>query len=277
MNSFLRAGLRNPSCVAGFSLLLAMVGLNLLAPVIFPYSAWDMRGAPLMPPGSEGFLLGTDAVGRDIAAGMAYGASVSILIALASTLAAVLLGIGVGAASGYVGGWIDDVLMRVTEFFQTIPTFILAVVIVAITSPSIGSIVFAIALVSWPPVARVVRAEFRTLKQREFVQAAEVLGRSQVSIAIREILPNALSPILVLASLMVGIAVLLESSLSFLGLGDPNLISWGSMIGAGRSMIRVAWWIAVFPGVAIFLVVLAFSLLSDGLDQVLNPHSRGRR
>ena len=194
-----------------------------------------------------------------------------------STVAGVLLGVAVGAVAGTLGGWVDDALMRIVEFFQTIPSFLLAVVLVAIFTPSLASIVAAIAVVSWPPVARVVRAEFLSLRSREFVQAAEVLGRSRTAIVLREMLPNALSPIIVLASLMVASAVLLESALSFLGLGDPNLMSWGFMIGSGRSVIRLAWWMSVFPGVAIFLTVLARNLVGEGLADALNPRLARRR
>jgi peptide/nickel transport system permease protein len=245
--------------------------------LLFPYSPWDMRGAPFMQPGEMEFLLGSDSLGRDVAAGLAYGARVSLLIGAVSTLVAVFLGITLGAVAGYAGGVVDDAIMRFTEFFQTVPSFMLAVVLVAIFSPSLGSIVAAIAIVSWPPVARVIRAEFLSLRSREFVQAAEVLGRSRTAIIFREILPNALSPIIVLASLMVASAILLESGLSFLGLGDPNMISWGFMIGAGRSVIRIAWWMSVFPGIAIFLTVLALNLVGEGLSDALNPRLARRR
>jgi peptide/nickel transport system permease protein len=172
---------------------------------------------------------------------------------------------------------LDDAIMRFTEFFQTIPSFLLAVVLVAIFTPNLNSIVVAIAIVSWPPVTRVVRAEFLSLRNREFVQAAEVLGRSRMAIVFREILPNALSPIIVLASLMVASAVLLEASLSFLGLGDPYLMSWGFMIGAGRSVMRLAWWMSVFPGIALFLTVLALNLVGEGLSDALNPRLARKR
>jgi peptide/nickel transport system permease protein len=236
-----------------------------------------MRGAPFIPPGEMDFLLGSDSLGRDVAAGIAYGARVSLLIGAVSTVVAVLIGVTLGALAGYAGGLIDDAIMRFTEFFQTIPNFLLAVVLVAIFSPSLGSIVAAIAIVSWPPIARVIRAEVLSLRTREFVQAAEVLGRSRISIICREILPNALSPLIVLASLMVASAILLESGLSFLGLGDPNLMSWGFMIGAGRSVIRLAWWMSVFPGIAIFLTVLALNLVGEGLSDALNPRLARRR
>jgi len=163
------------------------------------------------------------------------------------------------------------VVMRFTEFFQTIPSFVLAILLVAIFTPTIWSIVFAIAVVSWPPVARVVRAEFLSLRSREFVQASEVLGKSRIAIVFGDILPNALSPIVVLSSLMVASAILLESALSFLGLGDPNMMSWGFLIGSGRSVIRIAWWMSVFPGIAIFLTVLSLNLVGEGLSDALNP------
>jgi peptide/nickel transport system permease protein len=212
-----------------------------------------------------------------VAAAIAYGAPVSLLIGAVSTVVALVIGLTLGAIAGYAGGRIDDALMRFAEFFQTIPSFVLAVVLVAIFRPSIGSIVAAIAIVSWPPVARVARAEFLTLRNREFVQAAEVLGHDHVSIILRTILPNALSPIIVLASLMIANAILTESALSFLGLGDPNRMSWGFLIGSGRSVIRLAWWVSVFPGIAIFTTVLALNLLGEGLNTLLNPRLARRR
>lgn len=273
----IRTFLRNRGAAAGLVLLLLVVLLAAAAPLLFPFSPWDMQGAPFSPPLEDGYLLGSDSLGRDVAAGIAYGAYVSLLVGAVSTAAALLLGIVLGAVAGYAGGWIDDAVMRFTELFQTVPGFVLAVVIVAIFTPSLTSIVFAIAVVSWPPVARVVRAEFMSLRRREFVQAAEVLGRSRLSIVLHDILPNALSPIVVLASLMVASAILLESALSFLGLGDPNLMSWGFMIGQGRSVLRLAWWMSVFPGLALFLTVLALNLVGEGLTDALNPRISRRR
>ncbi len=277
LGEFAGTFLRNRGAAVGL-VVLALVGLAAAtADLLFPFSPWDMRGGPFMRPGEMDLLLGSDSLGRDVAAGIAYGARVSLLIGAVSTAVAVLVGITLGAVAGYAGGVVDDAIMRFTEFFQTVPSFLLAVVLVAIFSPSLSSIVAAIAIVSWPPVARVIRAEFLSLRSREFVQAAEVLGRSRTAIVFREILPNALSPIIVLASLMVASAILLESGLSFLGLGDPNMISWGFMIGAGRSVIRIAWWMSVFPGVAIFLTVLALNLVGEGLSDALNPRLARRR
>ncbi|MBL8670868.1 MAG: ABC transporter permease [Alphaproteobacteria bacterium] len=277
MSSFLLSFRRNRGAFVGAVVLAAVAALAAAAPLLFPFSPWDMRGVPFAQPGQEGFLLGSDNLGRDVAAGIAHGAHVSLLIGAVSTLAALALGVTVGAIAGFAGGAIDDALMRFTELVQTVPSFVLAIVLVAIFTPSLASIVAAIAIVSWPPVARVVRAEFLSLRRREFVQAAEVLGRSRADIVLREILPNALSPIIVLASLMVASAILLESALSFLGLGDPNRMSWGFMIGAGRSVIRLAWWTSVFPGLAIFLTVLALNLVGEGLNDALNPRVARKR
>jgi peptide/nickel transport system permease protein len=277
MKPFLKAFARNKGAVLGAFILLLVFATAGLAGAVFPYSPWDMQSAPFMPPGEMDMWLGSDSLGRDVAAGIAYGARVSLLVGGVSTVVALAIGVTLGAVAGYAGGWLDDLLMRFTEFFQTIPSFILAVVLVAIFKPDIVSIVAAIAIVSWPPVTRVVRAEFLSLRAREFVQAAEVLGFSRLTIVFREILPNALSPIIVLASLMVASAVLLEAALSFLGLGDPNLMSWGFMIGSGRSVIRIAWWMSVFPGIAIFLTVLALNLVGEGLNDALNPRVSNRR
>ena len=263
---------RNPGGLVGFAILAVVIAVALFGPLFFPTSPWRMVQRPFLPPFTIAKLpLGTDALGRDVLAGMVCGARVSLLVGLVSTLAALVVGIPLGAAAGYFGGRIGDALMRFTELFQTVPSFALAIVLVAILQPSIVSIVLAIAIVSWPPVARLVRGEVLSLRSREYVQAAIVTGQTTRWIIWREILPNALSPVIVLASLMVATAILLESSLSFLGLGDPNLMSWGYMVGAGRTVIRQAWWITLFPGIAILISVLALNLIGEGLNDALNP------
>lgn len=277
MSDFWRRFRRNRGAVVGLVILALVIALAALAPLLYPGTPWDMATAPFMPPGEEGMLLGSDSLGRDVAAGIAHGARISLMVGAVSTIAALLIGVTLGAVAGYLGGVADDAVMRFTEFFQTIPSFVFAILLVAIFTPSIGSVVFAIAVVSWPPVARVVRAEFLSLRSREFVQAAEVLGKSRIAIVVTDILPNALSPIVVLSSLMVASAILLESALSFLGLGDPNLMTWGFLIGAGRSVIRLAWWMSVFPGLAIFLTVLALNLVGEGLSDALNPRLARQR
>ena len=219
-------------------------------------------------------MLGTDQLGRDVAAGLAHGASTSLLLALLATLVSLFVGTMIGCLSGYYGGWVDQLLMRITEFFQTIPSFVFAIVLVAIMQPSIESIVIAIAVVTWPPIARLVRGEMLAIRRREFVEACICLGMRDAQIIFREILPNILSPIIVTGSLMVATAILIESALAFLGLGDPNIMSWGFMIGAGRSFLRDAWWLCAIPGLAILLTVLSINLIGEGLNDALNPRLR---
>ncbi|WFM72855.1 ABC transporter permease [Halomonas sp. CKK8] len=270
--SFFARFAQNRGALVGLIILMAIILMAILAPLLFPESPWRMVQRPFLPPlETEGFPLGTDTMGRNVAAGLMHGAWVSLLIGLVSTSVALAIGVPLGAIAGYYGGLVDDALMRFTEFFQTIPNFALAIVLVAIMQPSLTSIVLAIAIVSWPPVARLVRAEFLSLRHREYVEAARLVGQSNATIILRQILPNTLSPIIVLASLMVATAILLESALSFLGLGDPNVMSWGYMIGAARTVIRQAWWLSFFPGVAILLTVLALNLVGEGLDDALNP------
>ncbi|QNK67693.1 ABC transporter permease [Variovorax sp. PAMC26660] len=278
MNSpFWRRFRRNKGAVAGMVVLLVVAAVALLGPWLATNDPWAMVEQPFVRPWSEpGFLLGTDTLGRDILSGLVYGARVSLLIGVVSTLVALLIGVSLGAVAGYFGGWIDAALMRFTELFQAVPSFALAIVLVAIFEPSIKSIVVAIAIVSWPPVARLVRSEFLTLRQRDFVQAALLAGQSTPRIILTQILPNAMSPIIVMASLMVATAILLESSLSFLGLGDPNQMSWGYMVGAARTVLRQAWWMALFPGLAIVLTVLALNLVGEGLSDGLNTRLDGR-
>jgi peptide/nickel transport system permease protein len=263
--------LRHPAGMIGLIILVLVVALALAAPLLFPDDPWELVAAPFQPPLSEQLWLGSDMLGRDVAAGIAYGARVSLLIGVASTLAALLIGVTIGAIAGYFGGRIDDAIMRVTELFQTIPGFILAILLVATLGPSLTNVILAIGAVSWPSLARLTRAEFMRLRGREFVQAAICQGQPPASVVLRHILPNAISPIIVTGSLMIASAILIESALSFMGLGDPNLMSWGFMVGASRTVIRQAWWMSVFPGIAILLTVLAINLVGEGLNDTLNP------
>jgi len=276
-SSFWRRFCRNKGAVFGLIVLMLVALVTVLGPFIAQNNPWDMVGMPFARPWAEqGLPLGSDTMGRDIFAGIVAGARVSLLIGVVSTVVSLLIGVSIGAISGYFGGWVDATLMRFTELFQAIPSFALAIVLVAIFEPSVGSIVAAIAVVSWPPVARLVRSEFLTLRQRDFVAAAQLAGQSTPRIILTQILPNAASPIVVMASLMVATAILLESSLSFLGLGDPNQMSWGYMVGSARTVLRQAWWMAVFPGVAILLTVLALNLVGEGLNDGLNARADGR-
>jgi peptide/nickel transport system permease protein len=275
MRKFARRFFSRPTALFGFAVFAAIVVIALAAPLIFAGGPFRIVGMPLLPPGSPGLPVGSDVLGRNMAAGLAFGARISLLVGVTSTLGAIGLGVLFGAIAGYYGGVVDDLLMRVTEFFQIIPTFVLLMVLVAFLEPSLASAVIGIALISWPQVARVVRGEFLSLRQREFVQAARVLGLSDLSIIFGQILPNALTPIVVISSMMVGNSILTESALSFLGLGDPNLLSWGTMIGGSRSAMWVAWWTTVLPGLCIMVTVLALNLIGDGLNDALNPR-RGR-
>lgn len=262
--------LTNPAGAIGLFLISCVVVLAIAAPWLYPDGPFEMVGMPYGRPFDE-FLLGTDMLGRDIAAGIAYGARISLVVGAVATLCIVVLGTVVGGLAGYYGGRIDSAVMRVTEFFQTIPTFIGAIVIVAILGPTLPHVIGAIAIVSWAPLARLVRAEVISVKNREFTSACLALGMGDVRIMVVQILPNILSTIVVAGSLMVATAILFESGLSFLGLGDPNIMTWGFMIGAGRSAIRTAWWMVTLPGLAVLLTVLAINLLGDALNEALNP------
>jgi peptide/nickel transport system permease protein len=274
--AFWRLFARNRAAVFGLAILVGVVLLAAIAPIIYPASPFSLAGRPMSPPFGD-WIFGTDTLGRDVMAGIAHGARTSLLIGLIATVVAVVFGTLMGALAGYYGGWIDDLLMRITEVFQTIPSFVFAILLVAIMSPSIQSIIIAIAVVSWPALARLVRGEFLSMKNREFVQASITMGVPDWKIILIQILPNCLSPIIVAGSLLVATAILIESGLSFLGLGDPNVMSWGFQVGAGRSVLRRAWWICTFPGIAILLTVLAINLVGEGLNDALNPRLRERK
>ncbi|MBM3596924.1 MAG: ABC transporter permease [Alphaproteobacteria bacterium] len=272
----LRAFLRNPTAIVG-SLFLAFVAmLSLMAPWLYPEDPLSMVARPFLWPGQNpAFPLGTDSLGRDVTAGLVWGGRISLAVGLAATCLGVSFGIVVGSTAGYFGGRIDNLLVRLIEIFQTLPSFLLLVVLVAIAQPTIETVTFAIAIVTWPTVARLVRAEFRTLRERDFVTAARALGFGHIRIVMLEILPNALPPIIVTASVLVATAILMESALSFLGLSDPNLVSWGSMIGSSRELLRSAWYLSAIPGIAIVCTVLSINLIGDALNDALNPRSPG--
>jgi peptide/nickel transport system permease protein len=222
------------------------------------------------------FPLGTDSLGRDLAAGLMHGTRVSLAVGAAAAIVSVVIGTVVGALSGYHGGWIDDVLMRLTDAMQTIPSFLSAIAIVGIVGPSLVTITFAIAIVSWPMIARLVRAEFLRLRTYDFVQSCRIIGMSDTRIIFGQILPNCLAPVIVAASVLVATAIIVEASLSFLGLGDPNVMSWGTILGNGRAALRTAWYMTAVPAAALVLTVLALNLVGDALNDVLNPRLKER-
>ncbi|MGH2375374.1 MAG: ABC transporter permease, partial [bacterium] len=246
-----------------------------LAGVVGAGSPRTMSESPLAAP-SRGHPFGTDDLGRDIWTGVLHGARVSLMVGVLAATTSGVIGVLVGSAAGYYGGRPGDLLMRVTEFFLVIPTFLLALVLVAVTRPSIWNIILTIGVLGWPSTARLVRAEFLALKQREFVMAARAIGANPSRILFRQILPNAAPPIIVNTSLGVAAAILVEAGLSFLGLGDPNLFSWGLILRNSRDFLRMAWWMPTFPGLAIFVTVLSLNLVGDGLNDALNPRLRQR-
>ncbi|MDX5627463.1 MULTISPECIES: ABC transporter permease [unclassified Brenneria] len=263
--------------LSGAAILLLITLAALSAGLIWPAGPWVQVAEPLIPPFVRADLpLGTDGLGRNVAAMLVYGARVSLLIGTASTAAATLLGILIGAVAGYVRGVVDDLLMRFTEIFQTIPSFMFVIVLMVIFTPTVYTITLAIAIVSWPPAARLVRGEFMTLSKREFVQSCRLIGMHPARIIFTEILPNCLSSVVVIASVMVASAVLIEAGLSFLGLGDPNIVSWGGMVAQGKPMIRSAAYLSIVPGLAIFVLVLCINIVGEGLNDRLNPRLRRR-
>lgn len=264
-----------PGALASAAFLLALGALALAAPWLFAESPWAMVAAPLQPPLQSLHLpLGSDLLGRDPLVGLCYGARVSLSIGLLSTLATLTLGVLVGAIAGYAGGLLDSLLMRLADVFQVIPGLFLAVILVAILEPSIFSLVLAVSLAAWPPVARIVRNEVLGLRQREFVLAARTAGLGPLHILFVEILPNALPPVLSLVGLVMTAAILGESALSFLGLGDPESMSWGAMIDAARNLARQAWWLSLWPGLAILSTVLAVHRVGEGLRIAFNVRER---
>jgi peptide/nickel transport system permease protein len=268
---------RNRAALVGLGIIVAILLMAASAPFLYPGDPADMVAQPfLWPLQDSAYPFGTDLLGRDLGAQIFHGAHVSLLIGAAATTAAVTVGVVIGAAAGYCGGRTDDLLMRLTEVIQTIPPFVLAIIVVAAFRPSLETIVLAICVVSWPSIARLVRAEVLSLREREFVQAGVAMGMSDLRLVLTQILPNALTPVIIAASLMMATSILIEAGLSFLGLGDPNVISWGAIIGAGRDSIREAWYISALPGVAIFASVLGLNLVGEGLNDALNPRLRRR-
>ncbi|MFX1301571.1 MAG: ABC transporter permease [Promethearchaeota archaeon] len=265
---------RDRLAVVGLTILFFFLFIAILGPYLTPYPPLMTNvGGRLEPPSIE-HLMGTDETGRDIFSWVIGGARISIAVGLLATLSATVIGILIGSVSGYLGGVVDLVLMRLTEAFMVIPKFVLALVMVAIIGNSIWNIIFVIAILSWPTMARLIRGDFLALKEEEFVLAAKAIGEKKLFIIFSEILPNAVAPVIVAATLQVGSAILIESSLSFLGAGDPNVPSWGMIIRHAQRFLRQGWWLAVFPGIAILLAVLSVNLVGDGLNDLVNPKTR---
>jgi peptide/nickel transport system permease protein len=264
--SILRAMIATGESAVGVAVLACLAFVALAAPLLFPGDPLAIAGPALLPPFSDpAHLLGTDRLGRDVLVELVYGARTTLLVATASAATALVIGTVVGTLAAFFGGLVDEVLMRITEAFQTVPAFLLSLAFISVTGPTVPTIVLAIALGAWPQPARIARAEVLSLRERDFVAAARVIGMRPLEIALREILPNALTPVVSLAAVIVAAAVLIEAALSFLGLGDPNRVTWGSMIAEGRTVLRSAPFLSIVPGLALVVTVLAVHLTGRGL------------
>ncbi|QDL38443.1 ABC transporter permease [Rhodoferax sediminis] len=272
----LRMFVRNPSAIVGIVLFLFVLVVSIAGPWLYPADPFEIRAAPLTPPFTADAWLGSDYLGRDVLTTLIYGGRATLLIGAFAALLSVVIGITLGAFSGYYGGKVDAVLMRITEFFQVLPALLFAMVVVTLFSPTLVTVTIAIGIVSWTGTARLTRAEFLKYRGLEFVRAERAIGARNSRIIWKVILPNALPPLIVSAALAIGAAILFAAGLSFLGLGDPNEMSWGLMIGSSRQYVLSCWWAVTFPGAAIFVTVLAISLIGDGLNDALNPKLRER-
>lgn len=267
--------LKNKGAVLGSIFILFVIIAALFAHLFYPTDPLRMVATPeIWPFQTWKYPLGTDSMGRDIAAMIIHGARATLMIGLSASITATVIGLVVGAIAGWLGGWTDEILMRIAELFSIIPNVVFILTIVSLLGPDIWHVTFAVGLVSWPPIARLTRAQFMTFKEREFVLASRSIGETNLRIIWQDLLPNALPPVIVLSSMIVAGAILYESVISFLGLGDPNIASWGRLIGEGRSLIRSSWYICAIPGIAIMLTVLSLNLIGDGLNDALNPKLR---
>jgi peptide/nickel transport system permease protein len=273
---FWKRFLRDKLAIAGLVVVLAFFAVSVLAPAIAPYDPGRIDVNNILSPPSTSHLLGTDDLGRDVFSRMVYGAGISLKVGFVAVGIAVLIGIILGAVSGYYGGWIDVVIMRLVDIMLCFPSFFLILSVIAFLEPSIFNIMAVIGLTSWMGITRLVRAEFLSLKERDFVLAERAIGASAPRIIFMHILPNALAPVLVSATLGIASAVLMESALSFLGIGvQPPTPSWGNMLTQGKEVLGVAWWMSVFPGIAILLTVLGYNLLGEGIRDAIDPRLKG--
>lgn len=257
--------------IAGAIILLVLIAAALFAPLIFPGDPLRIVATPLLAPfDNASFPLGTDRLGRDVLAELFHASRISLIVGLAATAASILIGSIVGTLAGFAGGLIDEVLMRITEAFQTVPGFLLALALVSIGGPSLPVLVVAIALSSWTQAARLTRGQVLSIRERDYVASARVIGMHPLEIAFRQILPNALPPVLALVPVIVASAILIEAALSFLGLGDPNRVTWGAMIAEGRTVLRSAPWLSILPGLALAFTVVGVYLAGEGITSAVS-------
>jgi peptide/nickel transport system permease protein len=266
---------RRPEAAAGGGILVVLIGAAVLAPALSPGDPLAIAGRPLIPPLTDAaFPLGTDRLGRDLLAGLIHGARTSVTIGLVAAFVAVLVGMVVGTAAGFAGGLVDEALMRVVDAFQIVPGFLLALAFVSVAGPSLLVIAVAIALGAWTGPARLARSRVVSLREADFVAAARVMGMHPAEIAFRQVMPLALPPVLAVAAVIVAGAILTESALSFLGLGDPNVVTWGGMIAEGRNQLRSAAWLSIIPGLALVATVVAIYLVGEAAGDAISARRR---
>jgi peptide/nickel transport system permease protein len=275
VGGFWRALRRNVLALAGGAVVVALAVVALLAPVLAPWDPHRPDVRKILAPPSREHPLGTDQLGRDVLSRMLYGARVSLAVGFVSVGIATAVGLVLGAAAGYHGGLVDGAIMRLVDLMLVFPRFFLLLAVLAFLRPSIWTIMVVIGLTGWMGVARLVRAEFLSLKEREFVLGSLAVGASALRVIWRHILPNAMAPVLVAMTLGIPAAILTESGLSFLGLGvQPPFATWGNILNEGKDTIEIAWWLSVYPGLAILVTVLAYNLLGEGVRDALDPRLR---
>jgi len=266
---------RDKLAIAGLAIVLAFFALSILTPYLAPYDPSAIDVNDILAPPSHAHIFGTDELGRDVFTRMLYGAGISLKVGFVAVGIAVLIGAFLGAISGYYGGLVDIVIMRFVDIMLCFPSFFLILAVIAFMEPSIFNIMAVIGLTSWMGITRLVRAEFLSLKERDFVLAEKAIGASHTRIIFVHILPNAMAPVLVSATLGIAAAVLTESALSFLGIGvQPPTPSWGNMLTQGQNVLGIAWWLSFFPGMAILVTVLGYNLLGEGIRDAIDPRLR---
>jgi len=269
---------QSPLSIVGLALVVIVVTLAVFGPLIVPFpedTTGNTRMAARITAPNETYLMGTDDVGRDVFSRTVIAAQTSLLIGVLVLIIAILIGVPLGAISGYFGGWVDEVIMRITDIFLTVPALLLAMAMAAALGSGMVNAMIAIALVWWPGYARLTRAQVLSLRERDFIESARAIGASPAHTILRHVIPNVLSPVIIKASMDMGFAILITASLGYIGVGvQPPTPEWGVMISEGRGLMRQAWWISVFPGLAMFITVLGFNLLGDGLRDVFDPKAR---
>jgi len=260
---------RSPGGIVGLALVLVVVLTALFAELIAPGDPFDTSAGPALSPPSRGHVMGTDNLGRDLFTGVVHGARTSMIVVFWVVTISVVIGLAAGTLSGFLGGVADDVIMRIAELFQVVPRFFLALLMISFFGPGLDRLTLLLGLTSWPFLARVVRGETISLKSRDFVEGARAIGASRLHIVGRHIVPNLLPAVVVVVALFASRIILIEAGLSFLGLGDPTRISWGSLANSAQQFLRLAWWMAVFPGLGIVVAVLGLNLLADALNDAM--------